>query len=160
MLKGKLLDEINRLLAQDRDRVSTARAIADAIRREGAYRWTGLYDVDIQRGVVSNIAWSGAGPPEYPTFPLTKGLTSRAIGEKKTINAGDVTNDPDYLTALATTRSEIIVPVLDVARNSVVGTIDVESEHSHAFDPCAQKQLEECAVVLRALWSNRLPTKE
>jgi len=108
--------------------------------------------VDIQRGVVSNIAWSGTGPPEYPTFPLTKGLTSRAIAEKKTINVGDVTNAPEYLTAFATTRSEIIVPVLDVVRNSVVGTIDVESERSHAFDPSAQNQLEECAVVLRGLW--------
>ena len=160
MLRSNLLDEIRKLLAQDLDRVSTARAIADAIRREGAYRWTGLYDVDTQRGVVSNIAWSGAGPPEYPTFPLTKGLTSRAIAEKKTINVGDVTNDPDYLTALATTRSEIIVPVLDAVRNSVVGTIDVESERSHAFDPSAQNQLEECAVVLRDFWSDRPPAKE
>ena len=66
MLRSNLLDEIRKLLAQDLDRVSTARAIADAIRQEGAYRWTGLYDVDIQRGVVSNIAWSGTGPPEYP----------------------------------------------------------------------------------------------
>jgi L-methionine (R)-S-oxide reductase len=160
MLRSNLLDEIRKLLAQDLDRVSTARAIADAIRQEGTYRWVGLYDVDIQRGVVSNIAWSGAGPPEYPIFPSTKGLTSRAIAEKKTINVDDVTNDPDYLPALATTRSEIIVPVFDVGRNSVVGTIDVESERSHAFDPSAQNQLEECAAVLRVFWTDRPPTKE
>jgi putative methionine-R-sulfoxide reductase with GAF domain len=126
----------------------------------GAYRWTGLYDVDIERGVVSNIAWSGAGAPEYPTFCLTKGLTSRAIAEKKTINVGDVAKDPDYLTALVTTQSEIIVPVLDVVRNRVVGTIDVESDCPHAFDPVAQNLLEECAVALRVFWSDRPPTEK
>jgi putative methionine-R-sulfoxide reductase with GAF domain len=136
-----LLEQIRTLLAQDVDRVSKARAITDAIRREGAYRWAGLYDVDIQEGVVSNIAWSGASAPEYPTFPLTKGLTSRAIAEKKTINVGDVANDPDYLTALITTRSEIIVPVLDSVGNRVLGTIDVESERPHAFDGVAQASL-------------------
>lgn len=47
---------------------------------------------------------------------------------KKTVNVGDVASDPNYLTALSTTRSEIIVPVLDITNGCVVGTIDVESE--------------------------------
>jgi putative methionine-R-sulfoxide reductase with GAF domain len=70
---------------------------------------------------------SGAGAPTHPVFPITKGLTSRAIADRKTVNVGDVANDPDYLTALATTRSEIIIPVLEDAGERVVGTIDVES---------------------------------
>ena len=101
---------------------------------------------------MSNIAWSGAGAPEHPTFAITKGLTSRAIKEKRTINVGDVTQDPDYLTALATTQSEIIVPVVDVAHNSVIGTIDVESQLANAFDSVTQNELEECAIVLRRFW--------
>jgi putative methionine-R-sulfoxide reductase with GAF domain len=71
---------------------------------------------------------------------------------KETINVGDVTQDPDYLTALATTQSEIIVPVLDVAHNSVIGTIDVESQLTNAFDSVTQNELEECAIVLRRFW--------
>jgi L-methionine (R)-S-oxide reductase len=137
----------------DSDRVSTALAIADALRQKGGYRWTGLYDVDSQAGLVSNIAWSGTGAPQYPTFPITKGLTSRAIKEKKTINVGDVTKDPDYLTALMTTRSEIIIPVVDVSHDSVVGTIDVESELPNAFDSATQSELERCAIMLRLFWS-------
>jgi putative methionine-R-sulfoxide reductase with GAF domain len=155
MSGSNLPDQIRTLLAQDLDRISTAKLIADAIRNAGQYRWTGLYDVDIQRGVVSNLAWSGPGPPEYPAFPLTKGLTSRAIAEKKTVNVGDVANDADYLTALATTRSEIIVPVLDIPNGRVIGTVDVESERPNAFDSAAQTLLEECAIVLKGLWSAR-----
>jgi L-methionine (R)-S-oxide reductase len=69
--------------------------------------------VDIQGGLISNIAWSGPSAPAYPVFPVTKGLTARAIAGRKTINVGDVANDSGYLTAFDNTRAEIIVPVLD-----------------------------------------------
>jgi L-methionine (R)-S-oxide reductase len=155
MSRSNLPDHIRNVLAQDLDRASKAKFIAEAIRKEGCYRWTSLYDVDIRQGIVSNIAWSGPGAPEYPAFPVTKGLTSRAITGKTTVNVGDVANDSDYLTALATTRSEIIVPVLDIQRDRVIGTLDVESERLNAFDPAAQSLLEEFAVVLRDFLSNR-----
>jgi L-methionine (R)-S-oxide reductase len=89
----------------------------------------------------------------YPTFPLTKGLTSKAIAGKKTVNIGGVANDSDYLTALTTTRSEIIVPFLDDRGAHVFGTIDAESERPNAFDSRAQELLEECAVALRKFWN-------
>jgi putative methionine-R-sulfoxide reductase with GAF domain len=43
---------------------------------------------------------------------------------------GDVGRDPDYLTALGSTRSEIIVSVMDKTNYPVIGTIDVESERA------------------------------
>ncbi len=48
-----------------------------------------------------------------PSTRVTKGLTSAAVAEKRVINVGDVLSDPRYLTAPGTTRSEIIIPVLD-----------------------------------------------
>jgi L-methionine (R)-S-oxide reductase len=104
------------------------------------------------RGLVSNVAWSGPRGPEYPTFPVTKGLTSRAVAEKRTVNVGDVASDAAYLTALATTKSEIIVPVVDAGGGQVLGTIDVESELANAFDASTERMLEECAVVLKQFW--------
>jgi L-methionine (R)-S-oxide reductase len=153
MIRSTLLEQIGKLLERDSDRVSTARAVVDTLRQKGGYRSTGLYDVDSRTGLVSNIAWSGTSAPEHPTFPVTKGLTSRAIKEKQTVNVGDVTKDPDYLTALVTTRSEIIIPVVDVLHDSVVGTLDVESELPNAFDSVIQSEFEECAIVLRLFWS-------
>jgi GAF domain-containing protein len=150
---NKLLDELREILAAHTDRATKAARITEAIRAAGSYRWVGLYDVDMQRGLVSNIAWSGPAAPVYPTFPVTKGLTSRAIAEKRTINVGDVANDPNYLTALDSTRSELIVPVLDHA-GAVVGTIDVESERPHAFDPATQALLEGCAQMLTKFWES------
>ena len=142
----RLSERVADIAVLEGDRVRRGRAIAEAIRADGGYRWVGVYEVDLEGGLVSNIAWSGAGPPEFPTFPATKGLTSRAIASGRTVNVGDVTADADYLTALATTRSEIIVPVIRDGR--VVGTVDVESSLPDAFDAAVQRKLEECASVL------------
>jgi L-methionine (R)-S-oxide reductase len=152
MTANNLLDRLREILANDFDRKTKGARIAAAIREANADRWVGVYDVDIERGLVSNIAWSGPGAPAYPIFPITEGLTSRAIAEKRTVNVGDVANDPSYLTALESTRSEMIVPVLDKT-GAVIGTIDIESEHLNAFDLDAQALLEECARLLAAFWS-------
>lgn len=144
-----VLREITRLLAQREDRAYTAKALAEVIRASGRYRWVGVYEVNLGDGIVSNLGWSGPSGPSHPSFPITKGLTSRAIATRKTVNVGDVASDPDYLTALATTRSEIIIPVLDVHGDRVLGTLDVESETPYAFDSRTQERLENCAEVLR-----------
>ncbi len=114
--------------------------------------------MDHAAGLVRNLTWSGPGAPEHPTFPLTKGLTSAAVAQKQTVNVGDVSADPRYLTAFGTTRSEIIVPVLDAEANNVVGTIDIESEQPNAFSKDIQDLLESCAAVIRPLWPAQIPS--
>jgi L-methionine (R)-S-oxide reductase len=154
MLMGhdRLLLDLQNLVSTARDRVAALQGIAEVLKRSGSYRWVGLYEVDRAAGTVTNIVWSGPGAPDYPTFPITKGLTGAAISARKTVNVGDVTADPRYLTAFGTTRSEIIVPVLDSVSEDVVGTIDVESNEPNAFSEDVQALLEECASVIRPLW--------
>jgi len=150
----RLPDELQTILALNEVRITKAKRIAEAIREAGAYRWVGIYDVNVRPGTVSNIAWSGPNAPAYPIFPITKGLTSRAITSRKTVNVGDVASDSSYLTALDSTRAEIIVPILDDTADHVIGTIDVESEHLNAFDSKAQALLEESANVLTKFWTS------
>jgi len=130
---------------------------ANLLRNGGKYRWVGLYDVDRESGQVSILVWSGSSAPEHPAFPIHKGLTGVAVATGRTVNVGDVAADPHYLTAFGTTRSEIIVPVFDPQRESVIGTIDVESELRNAFGAEAQSLLEECAELIRPLWERRTP---
>ena len=158
MTKNQLLDAVPLILALDLDREDRAMRVAEVIRASGPYRWVGIYDVNIETGMVSNIAWSGPGPPAYPTFPINQGLTSRAITTKGTINVGNVATDPDYLTALGNSQSEIIVPVLDQSAGMVIGTIDVESEKRDAFDEHTQRLLEKYAKALRPLWATHFPS--
>jgi putative methionine-R-sulfoxide reductase with GAF domain len=150
--REKLLADLERAVSSTGDPREKLWQVADLIRVRGGYRWVGLYVVDRAAGVVRNLIWSGTGAPEYPTFPLTRGLTGAAIAERRVVNVGDVAADPRYLTAFGSTRSEIIVPIFDREGGDVIGTIDVESEKPNAFDTEAQELLEGCARVVDALW--------
>jgi L-methionine (R)-S-oxide reductase len=150
--RDRLLSHLENIVVATRDRQASLREAAARIRASGNYRWVGLYDVDHAAGLVRNICWSGPGPPEHPTFPLTQGLTSAAVAQRQIVNVGDVSADPRYLTAFGNTRSEIIVPVFDQAGEHVLGTIDVESEEPNAFAKDIEDLLEACSKVIQPLW--------
>jgi putative methionine-R-sulfoxide reductase with GAF domain len=147
------LSRIRSVATSNEARAERARKIADAIRALGPYRWVGVYDVSAE--LVSIIAWSGPSAPAYPTFPVTKGLTSSAIQQKAPVMVGDVRSDPRYLMAFGSTLSEIIIPILDPQDQRVVGTVDVESERADAFSDADRENLEECAHAALALWLER-----
>ena len=150
--RDALLSSLEHIVSTELNRQAALEQIAALLRNSAHYRWVGLYDIDHTAGLVRNVTWSGPGPPEHPTFPLTKGLTSAAVRQQQTINVGDVSADLRYLTAFGTTRSEIIVPVFDGEGKSVLGTIDIESETPNAFDEETQDFLEACSAVIRPLW--------
>jgi len=152
MERDKIVTDLYNLVSTAKDRIAALRGSAELLRSTGSYRWVGLYEADRAAGTVTNMVWAGPGAPEYPTFPITKGLTGAAISSRKTVNVGEVTADPRYLTAFGTTRSEIVVPVFDWAGENVVGTIDVESEKPNAFGEDVVVLLEACSIVIRPLW--------
>jgi putative methionine-R-sulfoxide reductase with GAF domain len=118
---AEILHELTDILAENIDRTAKAVRIVQALRAAGHYRWVGIYDVDLQSGTVSNVAWDGPNAPAFPTFRSSEGLTSRAIAEKKTVNVGNVAAAPQYLVALDSTRSEIIVPVMNESKRDCSG---------------------------------------
>jgi hypothetical protein len=65
----KLPDKLKSIVCENLSREARAARIADAIRDEGGYRSVGIYDVDIERGLVLNLAWSGPGAPAYQKAP-------------------------------------------------------------------------------------------
>ena len=148
---NEIRNAITSLLDGPAPRAEKAHALADLIRKLRNYRWVGVYDVGPE--LASIIAYSGSGAPAYLKFPVTKGLTGAATREKRTVVVGDVLADSRYLTAFGTTRSEIIVPVLDEKTGAVIGTIDVESEQPNAFSDDDQRMLEDCARAARPLWT-------
>jgi putative methionine-R-sulfoxide reductase with GAF domain len=147
---NNVLGQIRSTAAGSDDRAVRAKRLAELIRKLGEYRWVGVYDVGPEQ--VSIIAWSGPGAPEYPTFPVSKGLTGAAIQQKKAVVVGDVRNDPRYLSAFGSTLSEIIVPVLAPGEDRVIGTVDVESEQANAFSARDQQMIEQCAQAALPLW--------
>jgi putative methionine-R-sulfoxide reductase with GAF domain len=99
---------------------------------------------------VVNLSWSGPAGPAHPTFPIDQGLTAEAVATGRSVVCNDVAADPRYLTALESTGSEIIVPVVTASR--VAGTLDVESERLDAFDDEVRLSLERVAAELPPLY--------
>jgi L-methionine (R)-S-oxide reductase len=125
-----------------------AQRIADLIRTVTGRRWVGVYEVTATE--VVNLAWSGPAPPTHPRFPVERGLTGAAIGARETVVSNDVARDPRYLTALASTGSELIVPV--IVGDRVVGTLDVEDERTDAFGDDDRRLFEHIAGGLGPLY--------
>jgi peroxiredoxin/putative methionine-R-sulfoxide reductase with GAF domain len=142
-------EQITEIIAGDGERDAKAYAIADTVRRYGDYRWVCLYDVGAED--VKVLGWAGSGPPAYPRFGVTQGLTADVIGSAKPKLVEAVAADPRYLPAFYDTKAELIVPVL--VRNAVRGTIDVEAPQAGALGAADIAFLEHCAAVAAPLWA-------
>jgi hypothetical protein len=115
----KFITDLERIAASTTDRKATLQTVTEIIRRSGNYRWVGLYDVDHAAGME---AMSSSADLECRVSHLYyhEG-PHRRCDWKRTINVGDVAADPRYLTTFGSTRSEIIVPIFDAAREKVIG---------------------------------------
>jgi putative methionine-R-sulfoxide reductase with GAF domain len=142
-----LAAKVRSILGRELTRAEAARQVTDAI-HAGGFRWVGVYEVTPTE--VVNLAWSGPAGPAHPTFPIDQGLTAEAVGTGRSVVCNDVAADPRYLTALESTGSEIIVPI--VAAGRVAGTLDVESERLDAFDDEVRLSLERVAAALPPLY--------
>ena len=144
-----VLRGIHDALAGDQDRAAQAVRIAELIRQAGSYRWVGIYAMTERE--IAAIGWSGPGAPAHPRFPVAQGLSGAAVATRRAVVVNDVTADPRYLTAFASTLSEAIVPVVDPDTGTVVGTLDVESGERDAFTDADRQALERCAAALTGL---------
>jgi L-methionine (R)-S-oxide reductase len=146
-----VLRRIDDVLGSGKGHSEKAVQIADLVRQAGSYRWVGLYEVTEQEIVA--LGWSGPGAPAHPRFPVSQGLSGAAVAGRRAVVVNDVTADPRYLTAFASTLSEAIVPVLDPGTGAVVGTLDVESGERDAFTDADRQALERVAAASSGLFA-------
>jgi putative methionine-R-sulfoxide reductase with GAF domain len=76
-----------------------------------------------------------------------------AVAARDAVVVNDVTADPRYLTAFASTLSEAIIPVLDPGTGAVVGTLDVEGGERDAFTDADRQALERVAAATATLFA-------
>lgn len=146
-----VLRGIEDALASDLGPAEQAVQIAELVRQAGSYRWVGLYAVTDQE--ITAIGWSGPGAPAHPRFPVTQGLSGAAVASRRAVVVNDVTADPRYLTAFASTLAEAIVPVVDPGTGTVLGTLDVENAERDAFTDADRQALVRCAAALWGLFA-------
>jgi GAF domain-containing protein len=122
------------------------RTVALLAASDDRFDWTGVYLVDGDDLVLGPFVGS---PTDHSRIPIGQGICGAAAAARATIVVDDVGADPRYLACFATTRSEIVVPIL--AGERVVGEIDIDSDRAAAFDDCDRALLEAVAARLAAL---------
>ncbi len=81
-----------------------------------------------------------------------EGLTGLAAATRQPVLVGDVTKDPRYLNAIDAVRAELAVPML--ARNRLVGVIDVQSTRVDAYTEYDRSLLRLIAARVAAIIDN------
>lgn len=90
-----------------------------------------LLDKETQQLCVrSQIGWDEG--KDTILLGANEGLTGAAVRKKQPVNAPDVSQDPRYISAAKSTRSELAIPLM--VRDEVVGVLDCQSDHLNYFD--------------------------
>jgi L-methionine (R)-S-oxide reductase len=148
--KGRALQEIGATVIAGGKGPSVVEEIAALVQRTCKYRWVGVYKIKRHDFVIE--AATNKMKPACPRFPVTQGLSARATEERKTVMVPDVSKEPCFLPNFWSTKSEIVVPIIDDEHDQVLGVINVESAKVDAFDESDRDFLEGVArIIWRAL---------
>jgi L-methionine (R)-S-oxide reductase len=113
------------------------------------YSWVGIYVVEGNDLVLN--AWAGPAATEHTRIPIGKGVCGFAAKAGRTEIVSDVSKDPRYLQCFLSTKAEIVVPISH--KGTVVGEIDIDSDHLDAFSSVDREFLEAVGRKASGLWS-------
>jgi len=129
-----LLANVIRRIAPLLDSDRLMQEAADTIQARMAYTYVAVVVLDNEGILVGR--WAGrrgldrrsAGRTQGPA----RGIIGRALRKRAPQVVPDVTQDADYLADVDSTRSEMVIPILE--DGVVVGALDFQSEDPAAFD--------------------------
>jgi PAS domain S-box-containing protein len=126
----------------------------EAVLATGASHGSALV-AHLERGVFKRRSLRGytaeqAEQARRDALPLERGVNGRAFRLQQPVYIDDVTSDPDYHPLIATTRSELAVPI--VRGGQVIGNLDLQSPLVGAFHhidlPFLQALTDQVAIAL------------
>jgi len=144
-LYAEVADHIARLIEGETDEIAILATAACELHHAFDYfDWTGFYRV-VAPGVLKVGPYQGGHG--CLTIPFNRGVCGAAARTKRTQLVPDVTKLAYHIACSSTTRSEIVVPVLD-ERGEVRAVLDVDSDRLAAFDEADQIWLERIVETL------------
>lgn len=137
------------LIAGEQDEIAVqSTVVAELYHAFEAFDWVGFYRVTAPGLLKVGPYQGGHG---CLTIPFERGVCGRCARERATQRVADVTALPYHIACSSTTRSEIVVPVLDPT-GAVRAVLDIDSDQPAAFDEVDQAHLEALARELAALY--------
>ena len=138
-----LLPQIEALVADEPDLVANLANICAALKEQFKWFWVGFYMVKGKELVLGPFQ----GPVACTRIAKGKGVCGTAWKQAKTLIVPDVDAFPGHIACSSLSRSEIVVPIIH--NNTVVGVLDVDSEHLSYFDETDAKYLEQVVALIK-----------
>ena len=138
-------NRINLLVDGERDQIAIMSTIAcELFQAFDSFHWVGFY-----RHIGNETLKVGPylGGHGCLTILFSRGVCGKCATTKETQIIADINDIPFHIACAATTRSEIVVPVLS-SRQEVIAVLDVDSDDPNNFDGLDQKFLERIVSVL------------
>lgn len=132
-----LLPQIAALIEGEPDLVANLANITAALREQFGWLWTGFYLVKDNELVLGPFQ----GPIACTRIRKGKGVCGTSWEKGQTLIVDDVEKFPGHIACSSLSRSEIVVPLRK--DGSVIGVLDVDSEHLAHFDATDQLYLEQ-----------------
>lgn len=147
----EIIDKLNALLAQETNVVSAMATIVCELHHGISYfHWTGFYLVDTPRVLTIGPYQGSHGCLKIPFEKGVCGACARSLSAQI---VQDVDTIPDHIACSATTKSEIVIPVLS-NEEQLVAVLDIDSDLPGAFDEVDRSYLESICEKLREFdWS-------
>jgi L-methionine (R)-S-oxide reductase len=144
--RQQLVDNVRGAIADkttETDILKAAVELIDSFSED--FNWTGFYM--LKDGVLRVGPYIGP-PTPHTVIELNAGICGAAASQRRSIVVDDVNADPRFLACSLTTRSEIVVPLLD--GDTVLGEIDIDSNQPAHFSEDDRIMLEAVAAEIVA----------
>lgn len=101
------------------------------------FNWVGFY-----RNTGNRVLKIGPyqGSHGCLTIPFEKGVCGKCAREKTLQNVSDITRIPHHIACSESTRSELVVPIMN-ANDELIAVLDIDSDRTSAFDEIDEENL-------------------
>lgn len=146
------LQQLRLMLEDERDWIATLATVACELHHEFAhYDWTGFYRAAEPGQLVIGPYQGSHG---CLRIAYGRGVCGAAAQERRTQIIADVSEYPDHIACSAASSSEIVVPVL-TPTGELLAVLDVDANHTNAFNECDARGLEQlCQWLGSRPWSD------
>ena len=140
----ELLAEVDLIISRGQQPSALRKSVVQLLNLEPTYNWVGLYLV---KGAELRLdSWSGPAPTTHTSIPLGKGICGFGAKSGRTEIVSDVSKDPRYLQCFASTKSEIVVPIM--REGKVVAEVDIDADIINAHSSVDREFLEALAAKI------------
>ena len=150
--RQELIDNIRRHIARHESEEDVLMAAARLIDDYSSdFNWTGFY---MMRGDHLEVGPYIGPETQHTVIGLDSGICGAAASRKETVVVDDVRADSRFLACSLSTRSEIVVPLMD--GDICLGEIDIDSNRPANFSDADRRMLEAIAsLIVERLVSRR-----